>query len=313
MVKNLDIICIGEGLVELSSDTSLSYATCLNKYYGGDAICTAGAAVRLGSKVGFVSRVGNDFFKDFLIESWQMENIDTSHIKLVDGFNALYFITRPKDKCKEFAYYRRKSAATNLSIDDICEDYIESASIIYSTGITQSLSISAKEAVKEAFKLAKENGALVAYDPNFTPLLHTHDESRETFEEVIDYVDILFLNLKHDANELWELNSPEKIIKYLADKGVSIVVIKQGKDGYTIGYNGEISHIPSFTEEVVDTTNCGDAFNGAFLHGISSGLTPFESARLGALVVEEQVKGIGAIKSIPYKDEVYTKFKNMKE
>ena len=129
MIKNLDIICIGEGLIELSSDMSLSYASCLNKYYGGDAICTAVAAVRLGSKVGLISRVGNDFFKDFLIESWQMENIDTSHIKLVDGVNALYFITRPKDKSKEFAYYRRKSAATNLSIDDICPDYIKNASV----------------------------------------------------------------------------------------------------------------------------------------------------------------------------------------
>ena len=65
MIKNLDIICIGEGLIELSSDMSLSYASCLNKYYGGDAICTAVAAVRLGSKVGLISRVGNDFFKDF--------------------------------------------------------------------------------------------------------------------------------------------------------------------------------------------------------------------------------------------------------
>ena len=311
MIENLDLICIGEGLIELSGDESLSYTEQLSKYYGGDAICTAAAAARLGSKVGFISRVGNDFFKDFLIESWQMENIDTSQIKLVDGFNALYFITRPKNKAKEFAYYRRKSAATNLSIDDISPAYIETASIVYATGITQSLSISAAEAVKKAFEIAKNKGIKVAYDPNYSPLLQEIDEAKEFFEQVIEYVDIMFLNSKHDALKIFDLDSPDKIIKYLNDRGVSMVVVKEGAAGYTIGYGGEVNHLPTLTENLVDSTNSGDAFNGAFLHGISSGLTPFEAARLASLVVKYQVQGIGAIKSIPHKDKVYTEFKNL--
>ncbi len=311
MIENLDLICIGEGLIELSSNESLSYTGQLDKYYGGDTICTAVAAARLGSKVGFISRVGNDFFKDFLIESWQMENIDTSQIKLVDGFNALYFITRPKNKAKEFAYYRRKSAATNLSIDDISPLYIETASIVYATGITQSLSISSAEAVQKAFKIAKSKGIKVAYDPNFSPLLQEIDEAKDFFEQVIEYVDILFLNSKHDALKILDLETPDKIIKYLNDRGVNIVVVKEGAAGYTVGYGGEFSHVPAVAENLVDTTSSGDAFNGAFLHGISSGLTPFESARLASLVVKYQVQGIGAIKSIPHKDEIYTEFKNL--
>ena len=310
MIENLDLICIGEGLIELSSDESLSYTNQLNKFYGGDTICTAVAAARLGSKVGFISRVGNDFFKDFLIESWQMENIDTSQIKLVEGFNALYFITRPANKAKEFAYYRRKSAATNLSIDDISPKYLEQASIVYSTGITQSLSLSSAEAVEKAFKIAKEKGLKVAYDPNYSPLLQEVDEAKEAFEQVIDYVDIMFLNSAHDALKIFELESPEKIIKYLNDRGVSMVVVKSGADGYTIGYNGEIDHIPSYVENIVDSTSSGDVFNGAFLHGILSGLTPFEAARLASLAVKYQVQGIGAIKSMPYKEDVYSEFKN---
>ncbi|MDD3419055.1 MAG: sugar kinase [Candidatus Gastranaerophilales bacterium] len=310
MIENLDLICIGEGLIELSSDESLSYANQLKKFYGGDTICTAVAAARLGSKVGFVSRVGTDFFKDFLIESWQMEDIDTSQIKLVEGFNALYFITRPSNKAKEFAYYRRKSAATNLSIDDISPSYIEKASIVYSTGITQSLSISSAEAVKKAFQIAREKCIKVAYDPNYSPLLQDVSEAKESFEDVIDYVDIMFLNAKHDALELFDLDSPEKIIKYLNDRGVSMVVVKQGAEGYTVGYNGEIAHIEAITENLVDSTNSGDAFNGAFLHGISSGLTPFESCRLASLVVKYQVQGIGAINSMPHKEDVYAEFKN---
>ena len=35
MYENLDIITIGEGLVELSSSTSLKFAQIFDKYYGG--------------------------------------------------------------------------------------------------------------------------------------------------------------------------------------------------------------------------------------------------------------------------------------
>lgn len=56
----LDIITIGESLIELSTNAKMSQAGCLYKYYGGDAIATAIAALRMGSKVGFVTRVGND-------------------------------------------------------------------------------------------------------------------------------------------------------------------------------------------------------------------------------------------------------------
>ena len=71
MNEKLDIITIGESLIELSTDKSLTSATSLDKYYGGDTLTTAIAALRLGSKVGFVSRIGMDCFRNYLLESWQ--------------------------------------------------------------------------------------------------------------------------------------------------------------------------------------------------------------------------------------------------
>lgn len=310
MSNSLDIICIGESLIELSTNEGLTYANALNKYYGGDTISAAIAASRLGSKVGYISRVGNDYFKDFLLDSWQAEDIDISYVKLVEGFNGLYLISRRENGEKEFAYYRKKSAATNLSVDDISPDYIKRAQIVYSTGITQSLSITAKEAVKKAFEIAKENECTVAYDPNFVARLWDVDEAKEAFEEVIEYVDIVMLNAKHDAEKLYGISSPDKIIKSLWDRGVPTVVVKQGSEGTTIGYNGEITTIPTCTSKIVDTTGSGDAFNGGFLHGIASGLTPFESTQLASEVACFQVQGIGAINSIPTKDQIYSVFKH---
>ncbi|MFA6989708.1 MAG: sugar kinase [Candidatus Gastranaerophilaceae bacterium] len=309
MSEHLDIICIGESLIELSTNESLTYAKILNKYYGGDTITAAIAASRLGSNVGYITRVGNDYFKDFLLDSWQAENLDTSHVKLVEGTNGLYFISRLQSGEKEFAYYRKKTAATNLSIDDISVDYIKKARMVYSTGITQSLSVTTKEAVKTVFKLAKENGISVAYDPNFTTRVWDVDEAKEAFEEIIEYVDILMLSLKHDAQRLYGMTSPDMVIKYFWDQGVSIVVVRDNQGNATIGYNGEIITLFHPDEEVIDTTGAGDAFNGGFLHGIAAGYTPFEAAKLALIVTGFQIKSIGAISSIPSKHDVYSEFK----
>ncbi len=311
MKESLDIICIGEALVELSADESLTYAKTLTKYYGGDTLCTGVAASRLGSKVGFISRVGNDYFKDFLLESMQMDGVDTSHIKLVDGANAVYFITRPGDKSKEYAYYRKKSATSNLSIDDISEEYLEKALVLYSSGVIQSLSPCSDEALRQSFRIAKEKGIQTAYDPNYSALINDVDDAKESFESIVEYVDIMFLNAKHDAQKLFDLSSPDKIIRYLSDRGVSIVVVRNGEEGYTVGYNGEIRHFPSIFSNPIDTTNNGDAFNGGFLHGIVSGYTPFEAANIAAIVAKFQSKQIGAIKSLPHREEVYAEFRDI--
>lgn len=308
MNDSFNLICIGESLIELSTPESLNTANTLNKFYGGDTISSAVTASKLGSKVGYITRVGNDYFKDFLLESWQIENIDTSYVKLVSGYNGLYFSAIAPNQEKEFAYYRKKTAGASLSIDDINPDYIEKADIVYSTGITQSLSTSAKEAVKESFEIAKEKECLVAYDPNFSPRLWDIEEAKEALEEVIEYVDIIFLNIKNDAEKLLGLNSEEKIIKHLWDRGVNTVIIKKGAQGATIGYNGEIKEIEAYESEVVDTMSSGDVFNGGYLHGITNGYTPFDATKLACVVAGLQVQKIGAIQSIPTKEAVLEEF-----
>ena len=145
MSEKLDIIAIGESLIELSTNESLTTATTLDKYYGGDTLTTAISALRMGSKVGFITRVGMDCFKNYLLESWQDEGLDISQVKPVQGFNGLYMVSQGGDCTeKEFSVYRKKTAATNLSIDDISAEYIQNSSLVYATGATQSLSISAR-------------------------------------------------------------------------------------------------------------------------------------------------------------------------
>lgn len=306
MDQKLDIITIGESLIELSTDQTISSAECLHKYYGGDALATAVAALRAGSNVGFITRVGNDSFKEFLLDSWQNEGLDISQVKLSNEPNGFYFIARPSIHEKEVVYYRKKIAPSRLSLEDISPEYIKNSKVIYASGVTQSLSISADEAVSHAFKIAKENGVTTAYDPNYFSQIVNQEDAREDFNHVIDNTDILFMSAKHDTVNILELDSVENIIKKLWDMGVGIIVIKSSeKGGYYTGYNGNITFTEFYTHDVVDTTCSGDVFNGAFLHAITHGFSPVEATKFASITAGLQAKEVGAIKPIPFKDQVY--------
>ena len=305
MDAKVDIAIIGECLVELSSNGTLADTSTLNKFFGGDTVTTAVAVARLGGNVTYLTQVGNDGFSEFILSSLQKENIDTSLIKSNDEQNGMYIVSRTPEK-KELLYYKRKTAATKLSIDDISEDYIKQLKLIYSTGVVQSLSASSRELVRESFRVAKENDVLTAYDPNYTSCFMNSTDTKEYFEEIVEFTDIIFLSLKNDAARLYEVDSIDKVVKYFWDKGVKIVVIKSHIDnGYYTGYRGEISFTEFYnSQKAIDTTASGDVFNGGFLYAITNGYAPSEATKFASVVSGLQTQNYGAIQAIPYKNAV---------
>ena len=309
--KTFDLITIGESLIEFSTNQKLQEAECLHKYYGGDTLVSALAAKRLNSNVGFITCLGNDAFKDYMLSSWGKEGLDTSHIRIVDEKNGLYMVSRPRLEQKEFIYYRKKIAPAKLAIEDIDEDYIKKAKIIYASGVTQSLSLTAREAVKKAFALAKENGVIVSYDPNFSTKISSIEDAREYFDEIITMVDILFMSSKYDTKSIFDIATLENITKTISDFGVQTIIIKSSRDkGYYLNNQKNNTFIPFYTENIIDTTSSGDAFNGAYLSAFAKGYPAVEAVKIAAIAAGLQAQGIGAVKSIPYYDEVFKIYKN---
>lgn len=300
----VDIITIGECLLELSTNETLSTTDNFEKYFGGDALCASVCASRLGSSVGFITKIGNDFFEKFLYKKLNDEKLDIQYVKTVNATNGVYFVGKDEWYKNEVQFYRKKSAASYLSIEDINEDYFKEASVFYATGTTQALSTNAREAITEAFLLAKKNSLLCAYDPNFNRKLWSEAEAKEAFDEIINDVDILFLNIDKDVKTIYQIESVDSIIKYFCDQGVKIIVIKSLVDsGYFIGYNNEVIFIKFFAT-TKDAFGAGDAFNGAFLHAINKGFSYYEAGKFASIVAGLQAQKNGAIKSIPLKEDV---------
>ena len=305
MDSKVDIAGSGECLIELSANGTLADTSTLNKYFGGDTVTTAVTIARLGGHVCYITKVGNDGFSEFILSSLEKENIDTSLIKTNDEQNGMYIVSKTQDK-KEVLYYKRKTAASKLSLEDINEDCIKNLKLVYSTGVIQSLGAGARELVREAFKLAKQNDVMTAYDPNYTSCFMNSTDTRECFEEIVDYTDIIFLSLKNDAARLYDVSSIDKVMKYFWDKGVKIVVVKSHIDnGYYTGYNGDIDFTEFYnTSKAIDTTASGDVFNGGFLYALTNGYSPKDAMKYASVVSGLQTQNYGAIQAIPYKNAV---------
>ena len=308
--QEADIAIIGECLIELSSNGTLAESSTLNKFFGGDTVTTAVAVARLGGRPAYITKIGNDGFSEFILSSLQKENVDTSLIKTNDEQNGMYIVSKAQDK-KEILYYKRKTAATKLSIEDFSVDAVKKFKLIYSTGVVQSLSASSRELIRESFKTAKENDVLTAYDPNYTSCFMNSNDTREFMEEIVEYTDIIFLSLKGDAVRLYDMDSVDTIMKYFWDKGVNIVVIKSHiHNGYYTGYKGDISFTPFYNStKAIDTTASGDVFNGGFIYAITNGYTPSNATKFASVVSGLQTQNYGAIQSIPY---INTVMENLK-
>ena len=78
----------------------------------------------MGTSTGYLTRLGSDPFTSYLLNAWEREGIDTSHVKQVDGFNAVHFVALLPGGDREFVYYRKGSAPSTMEPSDLDPDYI---------------------------------------------------------------------------------------------------------------------------------------------------------------------------------------------
>jgi 2-dehydro-3-deoxygluconokinase len=298
--RTFDLIAVGECMVELHADQPLGTANTLEKSYGGDVLNSLVTAARLGSRTAFITRVGDDPFGAGLLERWAREGVNTAQARLITGENGLYFISLLPGGEREFTYRRAGSAASELSSSDLNEEFIASSRAVLLSGITQAISESARAATLEAARMARANGVLVAFDPNFRPRLWAvrggKEAARNAFLELAPLVDV-FLPSHPDDTTLFTddpTHELEEVARDLAARH-ALTVFKNGAQGALVANALTHQHVPAAAVRVLDTTGAGDAWNGAFLHALLNGSPPLEAAGLAHRVAAATLAHRGAI------------------
>lgn len=290
----MDIITFGESMVVFNADNSgpLRYIHTFNKSLGGAESNVATAVSKLNHSVGWFSKVSNDEFGRFVIDSIRAEGVDTSRVIIdTERSTGLLFKEHYQRSNPNVYYYRKNSAASNLSPEDIDEEYIKQAKILHLTGITPALSESARQAVYKAIDIAKKNNILVSFDPNIRLKLWTIEEAKEVLVDIANKADIVMPGLD-EAELLLGLTDKDEVCDYFLNNKAKIVAVKLGADGCYIKNKEESITVSGYnvSELIQDTAGAGDGFAAGFLCGYLEKLSLKE--------IGEYANGVGAMATL---------------
>lgn len=257
---------IGELLIDFQSVgiQSLKDTNQFVKNAGGAPANVCVQAVKFGQKGVYLTKVGNDGFGDFLIETLAKEGVDTRYISKSNQYDtSLAFVSFKEDGEREFSFYRKMAADLYISKEDFQtvefqkNDILEFGSVALKT-------IESRQTHKDLIQKAKAAKAYIAFDPNLRfNLWEDLEELRTIVQEFIPYADIM--KIGSDELEFIYSEPEDSAVKKILEK-VKIVLVTYGSKGATLYLsNGKSFYHPGYKVNCVDTTGAGDSFFGAFL------------------------------------------------
>ncbi len=307
-MKKYDIVAIGEVLVDFTyAGKSENGMSLFEQNPGGAPANVAGACAKLGMNAGFIGKVGRDIHGDFLVKTLSDCGVDTRAVVYdKKAPTTLAYVSLDESGERSFSFSRNNSADVSLKAEELDRDMLVNTKILH----FGSLSLTdepVRSATLEACRIAKENGAIITYDPNYRPLLwDSEKEAVEKMKSVLGIADIIKISDEEMPLICGTVNV-EKAAEMLYDMGIKVVVITLGADGvYVYGKFGGVK-VRTEKVKVVDTTGAGDSFFGAFLQQLATkGILPeaitLEQARECAQFANHAaavcVSGRGAIPSM---------------
>ncbi len=310
MHKPLDVITIGEAMAMfVASETGdLADAGQFIKRAAGAELNVATGLARLGLQVSWVSRVGDDSFGRFILNTLRKENISTAGVTL-DGRYATGFQLKSKaengtDPIVE--YFRKGSAASHLSTDDFHAALFNEARHLHLSGVAAALSASSYALLEHAAQSMKAQGKTISFDPNLRPVLWKSEaEMVEKLNRLAFQADWVLPGLKEGFILTGE-NTPEGIADFYLQRGVKAVVIKTGADGAWFktasGKQGAVA--PVKVENVVDTVGAGDGFAVGVISALLEGKTMLEAVRRGNAIGALAIQMPGDSEGLPTRSEL---------
>ncbi len=313
-------LCIGELLIDFVSttvDVTLAEAPGFAKAAGGATANVAVGLAKLGVDSGFIGKIGDEPFGDFLRQTLERNRVDTAHLISEAGCRTtLAFVATRSDGAKDILFYRNPGADTLLKPGEIDEAYVQSADVFHYGSCSLSHRPS-RDATLRAIQYAKEAGAFMSYDPNLRLMMwDTPEAAKHWIWEVMPYA-----NVVKAAAEEWEFitdtseleNGSERI---LLEAGVELVIVTQGEHGCYYNNGSHQGYVDGFKVEVVDPLGAGDGFVAAMLTQImrSSGgmrkLLELDDNQLQGMMRYANAAGalttqkIGVIPALPTPSEI---------
>jgi sugar/nucleoside kinase (ribokinase family) len=256
---------------------------------GGSAANTIAGLSSLGSRVGYIGKVGKDDLGSVFASAMQQQGVVFSTQPSNSGTpTARCIVLVTPDAQRTMCTYL--GACVELSPEDIDTSLIERSRITYLEGYLWDPP-QAKEAFLVAAKVAHSHARLVSLSLSDSFCVSRHHDS--FLDLVRNHVDVLFAN----ESELLSLYPASDInaSMAIAKEQCRITAVTCGAAGCLVAVDGQVLKVPAEpVSRVVDTTGAGDLFAAGFLHGLSTGRSPSDCATLGAIAAAEVISHVGA-------------------
>ncbi len=304
MNEPLDVVTLGEAMVMLVAGQPgpLEQVEIFHKRTAGAETNVAIGLARLGLRVGWGSRLGQDSLGRYLLDSLRGEGVDCSRVILAPGERTgLLFKSRVTDGGDPLVeYHRAGSAASRMRPDDVDLDWLLSARHLHATGVFAAVSADSFEVSRRTMRLMREAGRTVSFDTNLRPTLWPSTQAmREGVNELAALADWVLPGIE-EGRLLTGEREPAAIARFYLDRGARLVVVKLGPDGAYYDDGARSGHVPaSPVERVVDTVGAGDGFAVGVISGLLEGLSLERAVARGAWIGARAVQVPGDTEGLP--------------
>jgi len=261
---------------------------------GGKGANQAVAAERLGGKVTFITKRGNDLFGNQAVGLLMREGIDTQHV-VKDG--------------------ELPSGVALIIVDSAGENSIVVAPGSNGNLVQEDIPLSIFETVKFEILLLQleipistvEFSAVTASDLNIKVILNPAPACKLS-DTLLKHTWLITPNEIETETitgvTITDITSAEHAAALIQQRGVKNVIITLGEAGAFVKSEDFTGIVPGVKVIPVDTTAAGDIFNGALAVAISEGKGMKDAVVFANLAASISVTRMGAQASAPYRNEI---------
>jgi fructokinase len=248
-------------LIEKNEFESLKSTIKIEKIEAGGSVANTMAGISyLEGNSSFIGKINSDEFGKIYKKSLEKIKVNFSYSEKIENLStgaSIIFIT--PDSERTMCTYL--GISSQLSKEDINEDYIKDYEIIFLEGYLWDKGIS-EEMFKHVIQLAKKNNVKIAMSLSDIFCVTRHRE--DFFKLLKNDLNILIGN-ENEINELMQKNNLLDSMNELKNIN-KLIIITRSENGSVAVLNNEITNCESIkVEKVLDLTGAGDLFAAGFL------------------------------------------------
>jgi ribokinase len=249
---------------------------------GGGGTNVAVSLSRLGHKVAYLGKIGNDINGKIVQETLKKERV--KFIGSVDRKHLTGYSVILDSLEGDRSILAHKGANNFLNYDNIDKKRLQAGWFYFSSMMDESYTT-----LEKLSDYAVKNGIKIAFNPSN----YLAEKGAIFLGALLRNTEILVLN-KEEAQLIVKKRDIPQLITGLMELGPKVVVITDGKSGAFTLHDGYQYHV--IPEEVtpVETTGAGDSFASGFLSGWMRSKGVEYSLQLGVTIAQSVIQHVGA-------------------